>query len=63
MAKYLELFTRKNKAIYWRRIIGVRQGDTNPFNDAHIFRKSVPPANEITLEATHLDFDKEDFVY
>lgn len=63
MAKYLEPRTRKNQAFYWRKIIGVRQGDANPFNDAHVLRKNVSTANNISLEATHLDFEKEDFIY
>jgi hypothetical protein len=63
MAKYLEPRTRKNQAIYWRKIIGARQGDTNPYNDAHVLRKTVPTAKNVSLEATHLDFDKEDFIY
>jgi hypothetical protein len=63
MAKYLEPHTRKNQAIYWRKIIGVRQGDTNPYNDAHVLRRNVSTAKDVSLEATHLDFDKEDFIY
>jgi hypothetical protein len=63
MAKYLEPRTRKNQAIYWRQIIGARQGDTNPYNDAHELLKKVPTAENISLEATHLDFDKKDFIY
>ncbi|MEO8820897.1 MAG: hypothetical protein ABI374_08660 [Ginsengibacter sp.] len=63
MAKYLEPSTRKNQAFYWRQIIGARQGDTNPYNDAHVLRKNVSTTNNISLEATHLDFDKEDFIY
>lgn len=63
MAKYLEPRTRKNQAIYWRQIIGARQGDTNPYNDAHELLKKVPTAENISLEATHLDFDKNDFIY
>lgn len=63
MAKYLKPRTRKNQAIYWRKIIGSRQGDTNPFNDAHILRRTVPTAKNVSLEATHLDFDTEDFIY
>jgi len=63
IAKYLEPRTRKNQAIYWRKIIGSKQGDTNPYNDAHVLRKAVPTAKNVSLEATHLDFDQEDFVY
>jgi hypothetical protein len=63
MAKYLEPRTRKNQAIYWRKIIGSRQGDTNPYNDAHILRRTVPTAKNVSLEATHLDFDTQDFIY
>lgn len=63
MAKYLDYRTRKNQAIYWRKIIGARQGDTNPYNDAHVLRKTVPAAKDVSLETTHLDFDKEDFIY
>jgi hypothetical protein len=63
MAKYLEPRTRKNQAFYWRQIIGARQGDTNPYNDAHVLRKTVPTAKNVTLEATHLDFDQQDFIY
>lgn len=63
IAKYLEPRTRKNQAIYWRKIIGSKQGDTNPYNDAHVLRKVVPTAKNVSLEATHLDFDQEDFVY
>jgi hypothetical protein len=63
MAKYLEPRTRKNQAIYWRQIIGARQGDTNPYNDDHELLKKVPTAENISLEATHLDFDKNDFIY
>ncbi|MDE3183581.1 MAG: hypothetical protein KGM16_09200 [Bacteroidota bacterium] len=63
MAKYLEPRTRKNQAFYWRQIIGARQGDTNPYNDAHVLRKTVLTAENVSLEATHLDFDQQDFIY
>lgn len=63
VAKYLDYRTRKNQAIYWRTIIGARQGDTNPYNDAHVLRRVVSSSKNISLEATHLDFDKEDFIY
>src|SRR6185437_7300940 len=48
MAKYLESRTRKNQAIYWRKIIGSKQGDTNPYNDAHVFRQTVPTAKNVS---------------
>lgn len=63
MAKYLPFRTRKHQANYWRKIIGTRQGDTNPYNDAHILRRNIPAAKNVSLEATHLDFDLEDFTY
>lgn len=63
MAKYLEPRNRKNQAFYWRKIIGARQGDTNPYDDAHVLKRSVPTAKNVSLEATHLDFDQEDFIY
>ena len=63
IAKYLEPATRKNQAFYWRKMIGQKQGDTNPYNDAHVLRRSVPAAKNISVEATRLDFDLEDFTY
>src|SRR5690606_25762446 len=63
MAKYLEPRTRKNQAIYWRRYVGAKQTDHNPYNDAHVLRKNVLTAKGVSLEATHLDFDLEDFTY
>lgn len=63
MAKYLDYRTRKNQAFYWRKYVGSKQSDNNPYNDAHILRKNVATANKISLEATHLDFDQEDFTF
>lgn len=62
IAKYLYPPTRRNQALYWRMYVGKWQGDANPYNDAHVLRKNVAE-NNIALEATHLDFDLEDFIY
>lgn len=63
MAKYLPFRTRKNQAIYWRNYVGAKQTDNNPYNDAHVLRKNVLTTKGVSLEATHLDFDLEDFTY
>lgn len=63
MAKYLPFRTRSNQAIYWRNYVGAKQPDNNPYNDAHVLRKNVLTAKGVSLEATHLDFDLEDFTY
>lgn len=63
ISKYLDFRKRKNQGLYWRRYIGAKQGDNNPFNDAHILKRSVPVNPETELEATHLDLDTEDFTY
>ncbi len=63
MAKYLEPRTRRNQAIYWRMYVGKWQGDINPYNDAHVLRKSADAEKQILIEATHLDFDLQDFIY
>lgn len=62
-AKYLEPKTRRNQALYWRQYVGKWQGDNNPYNNVHVLRKSTPAAANVSLEATHLDFDLEDFTY
>lgn len=62
VAKYLAPRTRRNQAFYWRMYVGKWQGDNNPYNDAHVLRKNVTE-NNVALEATHLDFDIEDFNY
>lgn len=61
LAKYLEPSTRRNQAIYWRKYIGKWQGDDNPYNNAHVLKRSAD--KDIAIEATHLDFDMEDFTY
>ena len=54
LSKYIDPQIRKNKGLYWRRNVGGRTGDYNPFDDKHIYRS---PAKDFTLniEATHLD--------
>jgi len=61
IAKYLEPRTRRNQAIYWRKYIGKWQGDENPYNNAQVLKRSA--GKDIAIEATHLDFDLEDFIY
>ena len=66
LAKYLEPRTRRNQAIYWRKFIGKWQDDENPYGNAHVVKKSAAKdivGKEIAIEATHLDFDLEDFIY
>lgn len=63
IAKYLKPDTRRNQAFYWRKYVGSKQTDNNPYNDGHVLRKKVPGAKNVSLEATHLDFDSKDFIY
>lgn len=63
IAKYLEPGARRKQVLYRRKYVGKQQGDDNPYNDAHVLRKSTDVAINIALEATHLDFDSEDFIY
>ncbi len=63
IAKYLQYTTRRNQAMYWRKYIGAKQPDNNPYNDAHVIRKNIATAKNVSLEATHLDFDSGDFIY
>lgn len=63
VAKYLKPDARRNQAFYWRKYVGSKQTDNNPYNDAHELRKKVPGAKNVSLEATHLDFDSQDFIY
>ena len=63
LAKYLDPSTRHNQAFYWRMYVGKWQGDNNPYNDAHVLKRLVADYKNIPLEATHLDFDMQDFIY
>lgn len=54
LSKYLDYQTRKNKALFWRRTVGNRQGDNNPYNDKHIYRAPTQDST-IHIEATHID--------
>lgn len=55
LSKYLDYRTRKNQAFFWRRYIGKRQGDDNPFNDAHVYRTALNINPSIKVEATQLN--------
>lgn len=55
LSKYIDFRRRKNQAFFWRRYIGERQGDNNPFNDAHIYRTSINGSPDIKIEAALID--------
>ncbi len=55
LSKYLDYRSRKNQAMFWRRFIGERQGDNNPFNDAHVYRASLGNDSSAKAEAIRLN--------
>lgn len=57
LSKYIDFRRRKNQAFFWRRYVGERQGDNNPFNDAHIYRTSINGSPDIKIEAALIDMN------
>lgn len=55
LSKYIDYRRRKNQAFFWRRYIGKRQGNDNPFNDAHVYRAALNINPAIKVEATQLN--------
>jgi hypothetical protein len=64
LSKYLDYMTRKNQGNFWRRTIGRKQGDVNPFNDKHIFRVAAQ-TNGTTyyIETTHLNMNNGNITF
>ena len=55
LSKYLDFRTRKNQGFFWRRSIGSRQGNNNPFDDNHIYRTPAKSGSSLKVETTKLD--------
>lgn len=55
LSKYLNYMTRKNQAIFWRRYVGNRQGDDNPYDDAHIYRIPVFKNSPAKVQVIRVD--------
>lgn len=60
LSKYIDYRRRKNQALFWRKNIGSRQGDDNPYNDAHIYRTQ---AGMLKIETTQLDIATGELTY
>ena len=63
LSKYLDFSTRKNQALFWRRRIGPRLTDNNPYNDRHIYRIPIFNGSPLKVESTKINSVSGDFSF
>ncbi|ANI90117.1 hypothetical protein A9P82_12985 [Arachidicoccus ginsenosidimutans] len=63
LSKYIDFTKRTNQAVYWRNKIGNFQGDTNPFNDNHVYRVPLSGSSSIKTEALRIDMQTGKLTY